>query len=119
MASRRFSDDRGVEWVVLAVSPTSAERRTKKDRRVQDVGPGPDKPERRKGTDRRRGGEGAARRVKIDPDLTAGWLAFEGAGERRRLSPVPSGWRDASDAELRAMLARAKVVFNPRGRLVE
>jgi hypothetical protein len=107
-----------VEWVVLAVSPTSAERRTK-DRRVRDVGPGSGKPDRRKGKDRRGGGDDTARRVKIDPDLVRGWLAFEGAGERRRLSPVPTGWLEASDAELRDLLARAKVVFNPRGRLVD
>src|SRR5688500_3944527 len=99
MASRRFTDDRGVEWVVLAVSPTSAERRTRgKDRRVQDVGPGPGKPDRRKGRDRRRAGDDANRRVKIDPDRLRGWLAFEGAGERRRLSPVPPTWTDASEA---------------------
>lgn len=36
-----------------------------------------------------------------------GWLVFEADhGERRRLSPVPSGWRTLSDAELEKCCAR-------------
>ena len=117
MASRTFTDEHGVEWIVLAVSPTSAERRLSTERRVRDVGPKPGQPDRRKGGDRRRGIR-TEPRVKISPGLTHGWLAFEGGGERRRLSPVPDDWRDASDAELRQLLARATPVARP-GRLIE
>ena len=119
MASRTFTDDRGVQWVVLAVSPAWAERRARKERRVKDIGPKPGQPDRRKGGDRRRGLPERGPRTKIDPSLAGGWLVFEGAGERRRLSPAPSEWRDATEAELRQMLKQAKVVFNPRGRLIE
>lgn len=114
MASRTFTDQHGVEWVVLAVSPTWAERRVRKERRISDIGPRPGQPERRKGTDRRRGLTNTGPRVKINPDLAGGWLAFEGAGERRRLSPIPDGWREASDAELARLLAKAKTVHRGR-----
>lgn len=119
MASRTFTDERGVEWVVLAVSPTWAERRVKKDRRIHDIGPKPRQPDRRKGGDRRSGRPERGPRTKIDPSLAGGWLVFEGAGERRRLSPAPPEWHEASEDQLRRMLAHAKVVFNPRGRLLE
>jgi hypothetical protein len=92
MASRTFTDERGVEWVLLAVSPTWSERRVKKDRRIQDIGPKPGQPDRRKGADRRSGRPERWRRTKIDPSLAGGWLVFEGAGERRRLSPATPEW---------------------------
>lgn len=44
----------------------------------------------------------------VRPGFEGGWLGFECEGERRRLAPVPDGWEEASDAELREMLARAQ-----------
>ena len=38
---------------------------------------------------------------------TTTWLAFVSAKERRRLSPAPPDWTEASVAELEALLARA------------
>jgi hypothetical protein len=118
VASRRFVDAQGIEWIVIEVTPARTERRAE-DRRVRDVGPQKGQPERRKSADRRRGLPDTGPRVKIDPHLATGWLAFEGAGERRRFSPVPPGWREASDAELEDLLARATVVAVRRGRLIE
>jgi hypothetical protein len=66
--------------------------------------------------DRRRGLADTGPRVKIPENLVGGWLAFEGAGERRRLSPIPARWEQASDAELIALLAKAAVVPSPRAR---
>jgi hypothetical protein len=43
----------------------------------------------------------------VRPGYEGGWLGFESEGERRRLAPVPAAWADASDDELRAMLASA------------
>ena len=118
MPSRTFTDERGVEWVVLEVTPTWAERRAGPDRRVENRGPTPGRPERRTGGDRRRGLKDTGPRVKISTGLAGGWLAFEGGGERRRLTPIPAGWFDASSAELVRMLERAAVVA-VRGRLAE
>ena len=109
MTSRRFTDALGVEWMVLHVKPALTERRSRKDRRVKNVGPKPGQPDRRKGQDRRRGSD-TGPRVRLDPNLAPGWLAFEGGGERRRLTPVPSDWLTLSDQELRQLLAEAALV---------
>ena len=120
MPSRTFTDDRGRKWVVLAVSPTQPDRRVgKKDRRVRDIGPPPGQPERRKGSDRRSRLPDGVPRTKVDPSLAGGWLVFERAGERRKVSPTPPDWHEASDEQLRQLLAQATVIFNPRGRLIE
>ena len=44
----------------------------------------------------------------LRPDLLGGWLTFEQGTLRRRLAPIPDGWADASDEELRRLCARAK-----------
>jgi hypothetical protein len=44
----------------------------------------------------------------VRPGFEGGWLGFECEAERRRLAPVPDGWEEASDDDLRAMLARAQ-----------
>ena len=36
-----------------------------------------------------------------------GWLTFTAQHERRRLSPIPSGWETADEATLCSLLARA------------
>ncbi len=118
MASRTFTDALGVEWIVLEVKPSWTERRVRKERRVHDIGPRPGQPERRKSKDRRRGLADTGPRVKIDPGLATGWLAFEGNGERRRLTPVPPNWFAMSDSELAQLLTKATVAAR-RGRLIE
>jgi hypothetical protein len=32
--------------------------------------------------------------------MTRGWLCFQSDRQKRRLAPIPSGWRERSDAEL-------------------
>lgn len=39
--------------------------------------------------------------------LREGWLTFQHGDDRRRISPIPTGWSTTSEAELIAMLARA------------
>ena len=39
-----------------------------------------------------------------------GWLCFESAVERRRLSPIPTGWETRSEQELAAFCSTAQVV---------
>ena len=43
-----------------------------------------------------------------------GWLCFESAVAKRRLTPVPSGWDDMSDAELLGLLRNAQPVVRAR-----
>ena len=41
------------------------------------------------------------------PDFAAGWLLFTCDGERRRLAPLPTGWREAPEEQLRRWCASA------------
>ena len=43
-----------------------------------------------------------------------GWLCFESEYSKRRLTPVPKHWREASDYELQRMLQQAQQVNRPR-----
>ena len=125
MPSRTFTDERGVQWTVWAVDPMWADRRSGHQRRVMNL----DEEERaeferlgldrRHEGDRRRGLGDSGPRVRISPNLAGGWLAFESRDERRRLSPIPERWEDASETELAALCARAGVAPLRRGRLIE
>ncbi len=46
----------------------------------------------------------------VSNTLEGGWLTFQREGEKRRLAPIPLYWANASEDELRALLARAKSV---------
>jgi hypothetical protein len=35
------------------------------------------------------------------PEFSSGWLLFTSGAERRRLAPLPPGWRQAPEAQLR------------------
>ena len=43
----------------------------------------------------------------------SGWLCFESSVGKRRLSPVPDGWKASEDDELERMLRRATAVARP------
>lgn len=43
----------------------------------------------------------------------SGWLCFESHLGKKRLTPVPSGWRRASDDDIKQMLNRAAAVNRP------
>jgi hypothetical protein len=42
--------------------------------------------------------------------VPSGWLAFEGGGVRKRLSPIPPQWEQCDDATLESLCASAEVV---------
>jgi hypothetical protein len=75
--------------------------------------------ERRDGSDRRDDDSDGMPRVKIPKHLVGGWLAFEGPSGRRRLAPIPTGWEEASEAELSAYWAKAVTVRVRGGRVIE
>lgn len=105
MAHREFDDDAGVTWTVWEVHPTLTERRRLADRRALVR-------------------ESPVRRVAVQERPTLpfqmrhGWLAFRSQYERRRLLPVPHGWEELEDTELRELLNRSRNSGVPR-RLVE
>lgn len=111
---RQFSDDDGLVWQAWDVIPSWGERRIHQ-RRQRDLPPPEISGERRKAERRRHAGI----RIGLTPQLARGWLAFESLGRRRRLVPVPSGWEDSSEEELRKMLASAEALPDRKGRLIE
>lgn len=110
MAHRAFTDGGGVEWQVWTVIPQWADRRTGEERRFHAADdPDVDPPvlERRRTPDRRQGLPDRISRIKLADNLSGGWLTFESANERRRLSPIPPGWEGASDADLEKLCKAA------------
>jgi hypothetical protein len=94
VAHREFTDAHGVHWQAWEVIPSTAERRSAGERRF--------------GTRAR-----YDRRVREDlrvrmGEIAHGWLVFECAREKRRLMPVPSGWSEVSEQELRVLCDTAQ-----------
>lgn len=46
----------------------------------------------------------------LEPELQRGWLSFECGDVRRRLAPIPDGWREMLPGELQELCRRAKPV---------
>lgn len=53
---------------------------------------------------------------RLAPPFQHGWLCFESAGEKRRLTPIPWGWESLNDDDLEQLLQRAEIVPVPRRR---
>jgi hypothetical protein len=88
MALREFIDRTGCRWRVWDIRPEELHPATRAEDYLQTV--------------------------------IHGWLAFEpaGGGEKRRLSPIPRGWENATEADLESMLQRADPVGNEGGAAV-
>lgn len=50
----------------------------------------------------------------LPEEFDDGWLCFESEFGKRRLTPVPPRWRDASAVELESMMRRASPVIRAR-----
>lgn len=87
MSFRTFRDSQGTEWQTWDVVPRLEERRIA-SRRASLARP--TDTDRRTRLDRRL--IHGSRSV-LGPGLVAGWLCFEAAVEKRRLSPIPSDWQ--------------------------
>ncbi len=112
MGYQTFVDRDGSYWQVWDSQPTRVERRLRgSDRRNH-------KPfqwngaERRVGPDRRLTEQ---RRINLSAGHGAGWLTFESLDEKRRLIPIPPGWENLSQAELRVLCERARRVAKNEG----
>jgi hypothetical protein len=103
MGYRSFKDSAGVEWDAWDVVPQLAERRVADRRQTRQRVPFAD----RRRLDRR---VVMSRRAAMAPGLTEGWLCFEGASEKRRLSPIPPDWTRCADDQLEEYCRKAKPV---------
>jgi hypothetical protein len=103
MPHRQFTDSKQTTWEVWDVEPSHAERRTtSSDRRRSPRTSG----ERRRNADRSR--------VRIQSELSHGWLAFESKHDRRRLAPIPQGWEGLDESALERLCERARSIGRPR-----
>jgi hypothetical protein len=50
----------------------------------------------------------------LPPEMAQGWLCFEAADEKRRLSPCPEGWDGRDDAAIHALCRDAHPVSRRR-----
>jgi hypothetical protein len=50
------------------------------------------------------------RRVLVQQELQAGWLAFQCGEQRRRLAPLPAGWDEMSDHALLSLIEQARPI---------
>lgn len=106
MSIRSFRGSDGVDWQVWCVTPptkSGKERRLLADRRSPDPVLRYAGAERRTGEDRR--GQGMRW---LNDRFAHGWLVFESAREKRRLSPVPEGWDAVPPDELERLCNRAQ-----------
>jgi hypothetical protein len=107
MSYRTFVDQTGSYWQVWDSQPTKVERRlTASDRRHPPYRPWGGA-ERRTGSDRRTLSQ---RRITLAEGYGRGWLTFESLSEKRRLIPIPSGWEEMSNGELRMLCQKAKAI---------
>ena len=44
----------------------------------------------------------------VSPGLRHGWLSFAADGEKCRLAPVPAGWAESTEVQLRVLLRAAR-----------
>jgi len=49
-------------------------------------------------------------RLPVSEGREHGWLTFAAGDDKRRLSPIPHGWADASDAQIAAYFDAARPV---------
>lgn len=106
MPIRSFRTEDGVTWQVWNVVPGRtdvAERRVGYDRRSPDPVFRYTGPERRSTEDRRKPPPF------LSPQLATGWLAFECATEKRRLTPIPQHWEQLSETELERLCGKARL----------
>lgn len=62
---------------------------------------------------KKQGGSAGDRWSYLPVEFGQGWLCFESSISKRRLTPIPTDWRDANDAELLRFLGQAQTVNRP------
>jgi len=104
MPYRTFVDSTGTEWQVWDIVPRLSERRSGEDSdRRHEL-----KPIRfadRREEDRRLT---QTRRAVLRGTYAYGWLCFDSAREKRRLSPIPYDWTTCSEDKLELYARRGE-----------
>ena len=114
MGLRSFRDESGAEWRAWDVMPKLVERRVGARRQVGGITSAAEArgADRRLGIDRRMV---ATQRAFLNDGMSSGWLAFESAREKRRLTPIPGDWLHCPTARLAEYCRQAAVVRDSRG----
>jgi hypothetical protein len=112
MGYRTFVGRDGSYWQVWDSQPSRMERRLRGSDRRNHTPFTWKGAERRAGMDRRTTSQ---RRITLSEGYGAGWLTFESLDEKRRLIPIPAGWEDFSQAELRVLCDKAKRIARNEG----
>ena len=97
MAYREFQDEKETWWKVWDVTPDEPIFRPRTPISVRAQA---------------REERASQARTEVTPSRSRGWLAFQSSTESRRLSPIPSGWENASERDLGAYLHQATPVQN-------
>ena len=66
---------------------------------------------------KKQGGGMSDRWSYLPVEFGQGWLCFESSVSKRRLTPIPSEWREANDDELLRFLGQAQTVNRPNFQL--
>jgi hypothetical protein len=103
MGYRSFKDSTGVEWDAWDVVPQLGERRVEDRRQARR----PIEFRDRRRAERR---IVMSRRAVMAGGLSNGWLCFEGAAEKRRLSPIPEDWSRCPESQLEEYCRMARPV---------
>lgn len=106
MGYRKFVDEQGIWWQVWDVRPDDAERRLRERRKIHAPPGGEDQ---RGLLDRR---SLAPFHTTVPSELANGWLAFQSPAQKRRYWPIPAGWEDLSDSDLRILCRKAQPVLS-------
>lgn len=111
---RTFLDDFARLWNAWDVIPAWGERR-QGDRRAMA------EPVRTRAVDRRSVDRRRTRglRISLPARLAHGWVAFEYCDERRRVAPIPPGWYELPESDLRVLWRGAEELPPRRKGLVE
>lgn len=109
MPYRTFVDSTGADWQVWDIVPQLSERRgdDHTDRRHE--------PTAIRFTDRREDNRRLiqTRRSVLRGTYARGWLCFDSANEKRRLSPIPYDWTTCADDKLESYARRGESVGGP------
>lgn len=105
MPYRTFVDSTGTEWQTWDIVPRLSERRSgEHDRRVETI---PIEFADRRGRPRR---ITISRKALLRGTYSQGWLCFDSARQKRRLTPIPDDWTTCSDELLEVYMRHAEPV---------
>lgn len=103
MGYRSFKDSTGVDWDAWEVVPHLGERRVQERRQTRQATAFSDRRRRERRLV-------MSRRALMTGGLAGGWVCFEGATGKRRLSPIPEDWTRCPDEQLEAYCRMARPV---------